>query len=1280
MNKRVVLVFLLVFVISKSYSQPKQFSSAFPSPNVVSLGNHTEMPVSFFTGLPNIDIPLYEVRGRHISLPISLSYHAGGLRPDNHPGWVGNGWALRAGGSITRKINGAIGGIDEYNKPAIGKTGWYYNYSNLTAVDWSATSRLQVSGTSYFNVDGIPPGQLQDSDTEPDEFIFSFGEYSGKFMLDQTGTWQVQCDRPLKVVFDPLDFVDPFVKNISALNISNNINKTFGKFTIFDEYGNKYIFGGTDPYNSAIEFSDVMIPASIGRGGSITATSWMLTKIISADGTEYIDLAYERGPLVSSIGFGQGYTAIDATGSGTFMTMDPPCQHGPNYFGLSGSVIFPVYLSSISMPSRNILIDFSAKSQTTELKYLWNGTNVDAYAKVWDDAGAIPPTGAPAEFPSFYLDIVDGSIIPWFATNTPSTSRWERFIWLKLDAMKVRDWTNGSLIREFGFTYNNNINKRLQLNSLSFKNAGSQVVSNYIFGYNTATSLPDYIKIYGDHWGFNNINAGGVNNLLPHSGGTSSTDYLTLRAPDVTGVQTKAEVLTSITYPTGGVTTFDYQPNTYSEAVERNTGNGVTPVAVSGVGGGLRVWKITSTDNLGNSMSKEYYYVKNYTAGANPALLTSSGILDSKPKYLHNNSGIDNSGFTVYYQSNSSHGIVPLTTNSAGTHIGYSEVVERRTDGSFTIYNYSNHDNALYRDQTYINSFNTWALGYSPIISNSYKRGKLLQRIDKTNTGTTVAEETTTYSSCGPASLVNAVYSYWFNTCPASSAYRRVRTRVAYQFAIQSFLPASVVKRTYPLGAGGTPVEQTASTNFDNYRNLISQGSTDSKGTTQSTMMKYAYHFTDGQDDNPYQQMVNMNNVSSVVEKTVMTGNNVKAKVVNTYRMLGPGKIYQDAVYTFESAEPVFYQNVLSSTYDNGGNLTMDARLKLQSRVYYDPSGNVSTIDSHGKLLSYLWNYNKQFPVAQVVDANNIYASGALGNVDLQPSVTKFLGGNPPFTANNYSIAVERTGNVTLFFKYMNEFIAGNNSTSLLVSLTSAGYNSSITICAKTNQYPGGCTNNSHTFTNVPPGNYTVTATISSQVGFQNYYGYSLVIGYPSYQYEVIGANSSVAYTSFETTVDHGNWTNVVDNNRSGSALTGDWAYTITSAPVTGNNLVAAKSYIVSYWKNGAACNVTGSQSVKTGRSYAGYTYYEHTVKGVTSTVVSGTGKIDELRLYPAGSQMNTYTYDPVLGMKSQCDANNRIISYMYDSFGRLYLVRDQDGNVIKKICYNYAGVPESCN
>src|SRR5262249_7628570 len=133
------------------------------------------------------------------------------------------------------------------------------------------------------------------ADEEPDEFDFNFLGDSGKFFLDQTGAWVVQSDKPLKVVFNTSDFIMPFLASFPPYD-GNWVTKAFSKFTIIDEKGNQYVFGGNE---NAIEYSNGMIDWT--NGEQITANSWFLTQVISADGSETMNLTYERGPFVSNI-------------------------------------------------------------------------------------------------------------------------------------------------------------------------------------------------------------------------------------------------------------------------------------------------------------------------------------------------------------------------------------------------------------------------------------------------------------------------------------------------------------------------------------------------------------------------------------------------------------------------------------------------------------------------------------------------------------------------------------------------------------------------------------------------------------------------------------------------------------------------------------------------------------------------------------------------------------------------------------------------------------------
>ena len=91
----------------------------------------------------------------------------------------------------------------------------------------------------------------------------------------------------------------------------------------------------------------------------------------------------------------------------------------------------------------------------------------------------------------------------------------------------------------------------------------------------------------------------------------------------------------------------------------------------------------------------------------------------------------------------------------------------------------------------------------------------------------------------------------------------------------------------------------------------------------------------------------------------------------------------------------------------------------------------------------------------------------------------------------------------------------------------------------------------------------------------------------------------------------------------------------------------------------------------------------------VAAAISGGQTAIDNFAAgYPDNSQVNTflsalrtslpqafistYTVDPYLGITSQTDQNGRTVTYQYDPAGRLQLIKDKDGNVVKTFEYKY--------
>lgn len=88
-----------------SYS-PRDYSPIPPSPQVASLMKYNETPVNYFTGVPDISVPIFTVQSGNLSIPIALKYHGTGIKVDDYETSVGLGWSLVAGGAISRTIYG----------------------------------------------------------------------------------------------------------------------------------------------------------------------------------------------------------------------------------------------------------------------------------------------------------------------------------------------------------------------------------------------------------------------------------------------------------------------------------------------------------------------------------------------------------------------------------------------------------------------------------------------------------------------------------------------------------------------------------------------------------------------------------------------------------------------------------------------------------------------------------------------------------------------------------------------------------------------------------------------------------------------------------------------------------------------------------------------------------------------------------------------------------------------------------------------------------------------
>jgi hypothetical protein len=168
-------------------------------------------------------------------------------------------------------------------------------------------------------------------------------------------------------------------------------------------------------------------------------------------------------------------------------------------------------------------------------------------------------------------------------------------------------------------------------------------------------------------------------------------------------------------------------------------------------------------------------------------------------------------------------------------------------------------------------------------------------------------------------------------------------------------------------------------------------------------------------------------------------------------------------------------------------------------------------------------------------------------------------------------------------------------------------------------------------------------------------------------------ALSDVAYTSFESD-GSGNWTIASSVRDKTAAITGKQSYNLSNGNVS-VNINSSQRYILTGWiYSGAVVYVDGSNiSAITSpiASHNNWYLYSYALPAVSNVTLSGSGLVDELRLYPKDANMITYTYEPNVGVTSTCDANNTIIYTEYDNLNRAKLIRDVDKNILKRFDYS---------
>ncbi|GGG19000.1 hypothetical protein [Pontibacter amylolyticus] len=944
------------------------------SPNAAGLGLYGEVPVSHFTGVPNIQIPIYSLNEGHIQLPITLSYHASGVRPDAHPGWVGMGWSLMVGGVITRTVNDVN---DEYHSTNAkypyyrDNVGYYYTHGVLKGDNWNSLDNMEAIAKD--------PEKVY-RDTEPDEFSFNFLHYSGKFYLNHDGKWQVRCDQPVKVKLHetvPLLNV-PFKPPVHSFHNSYEYPQTFGGFTITAEDGTEYIFGGTE---EAIEYSMDFFDQ---KYGTWVANAWYLTKI-RKNGRE-INLKYERDNFINQLllTYNINLSTKEEKPDKIFDLTSSCMGWGSPIKSYDGKLIAPVYLSVVEGGTGKLIFE---RSVSHELRY-----NDQIYVDQFEERKRLNGGVETADY--FFPVLMTGDISKGeqdYELNKYLESL-DKLQWKKLDRIKlIKD---GESLREFLFTYNNSTQAKPEerLTLLSFTEIGRSGAAKpgYSFRYHHVDKpLPPYLAGQVDHWGFYNERNQNFNKLDEYydSRASSNIPSVFLRG-----------TLSKIIYPTGGETTFEFEQHAYGKQLSedrsqvQNTDNGYP-----GEAGGLRIKKITNTspESPNGNLVTEYFYVSGYTNASEANALGSSGILGGQSKYYFVDYRLKsyNEANTWYVRSFfSSQSQLPVSANSQGSHIGYSEVIEKRADGSYSQYLFTNFDfdNRLDEVTPLNQTLQPLARSpYKPYTSLEEERGKLRVKKDFTDTDVLVRAKEIEYVALNKSNeFVRSLKAALIAPCGGIG----IIEGTPYRFYTYSYLPIRETETVFDAN-GLRPITTVKNYTYNNHRLLTKQSFTDSKGSIRQTEYTYPVDYAVGDlataDERVHaiKKMQDLNMVASTIEETQWEiTNGAKALLganLHLYRDFGTeqGGVQLEQLQRISTLAPVPQAGFVRAGVDLNSAFVKDQRYQAEVTIGgYNRQGNLLMITKeHSAPISYLWGYNYTYPIAEVRNATFDQVKNALG-------------------------------------------------------------------------------------------------------------------------------------------------------------------------------------------------------------------------------------------------------------------------------------------------------------
>jgi len=425
------------------------------SPEAEQMVKSVTMPMTLYTGMPNISIPIYDLKTRSLDIPISLAFNYNGFKPAEVAGYAGLGWSVEGGGVITRMVKSRV---DHDDFHVSGND--YDNYVNINLI---TAKQVILQNTALGMVDG-----------EPDIYVFSCPGMSGKFIWLQGEAYMFPYQR-IRVTGSP-----------------------DAGFVLTKENGDQYTFDQTEMTHHHQLLGTDYVPDH--------TSAWFLSRVVSADKADTVNYTYTGYTFTQPPVYSEVYTASTAAGA----SVTPNSPQTLTETASNGDYVHSLLLSTISY--KDVTVSFGLDGTPRQDIYFQDGSVYRLASIIVQDAG---------------ISAVNKHF------NLQHTYYNGKLSLVEVDEFSPKGETG-------------------QIDSTTFQRTQFQYIGDtgisYIPGFNTRS-----IDKFGYYNGANNA-------MLFTTDDVANSAYSPADRTPSLG-ECELGMMTRMTHPTGGYTTFDYELN-----------------------------------------------------------------------------------------------------------------------------------------------------------------------------------------------------------------------------------------------------------------------------------------------------------------------------------------------------------------------------------------------------------------------------------------------------------------------------------------------------------------------------------------------------------------------------------------------------------------------------------------------------------------------------------------------------------------------------------------------